>query len=700
MRPRLPDARRPVTRGVPALRAPRRAVAHLPALLHAVARDRDRLPARVRDLLVDLGPAWTKVGQVLSTRGDVLPPRWAAELATLRDRLPAEAPDTVAAVLGRAYPDGVEAVLPGLCLEPIAAGTVAQVHRARLPAGEPVAVKVLRPGATEALQADFAFLLALAAAAERVSRTARVLNLRGLVTELRELLLSQTDLTHEARNYRRFAREFADDDTVRIPAVHSSLCRPEVLVTELVQEVGPYDVDRVALEPAAMAKRLDDLLDRMIFLSGLCHADLHPGNFFWTPDGRIVLVDLGLVHQLSKEERQHALTFYSAVLDGFDEFAAAYVLRHLTTVAGAADGAPLPAAALEDVGVLVRTHWTGAGGRPHFSRTFVDLLDALGRHGLQLRHRYSRLFLTLATVEGYEYSLDPEFDALENARRKRVEQAEYVGIPPEADALVFQGFATYSTARFDGSADPRQAWAERDRLVLDTLGVGPGTSLLDVGCGRGQLLAAARDRDAQTLGITVSRPEHEACTARGLEVVLSSWEDADRHLGDRRFDALAAVEMDLHLGTLHENRVGLLDLRLDRFFGWAHRHLRPGGGLFLQTLSVPEALLHDPSCADEFERLTDALPWTGFSTLPQVVRCSDRWFAAEQVLDHSGDLLPTYRFWRDNVNRQIPALREVVSDEVIVLVRRQLDALIGMAESGRLSLYRVLLRARETPGAR
>ncbi|WP_369258282.1 ABC1 kinase family protein [Geodermatophilus amargosae] len=344
--------------------------------------------------------------------------------------MPPEPPGAVREVLDRAFPGGVDAVLHEVSEEPIAAGTVAQVHRARLPGGEPVAVKVLRTGVTEDLCADFALLSALAAAAERMSRRARVLNLRGLVSELRGLLLSQTDLTHEARNYRRFAREFGGDDTVRIPRVYSELTTREVLVTELVEEVDPYDVARVALHPATMAKRIDDLVDRMVFLSGLCHADLHPGNFFWTPEGRIVLVDLGLVHQLSKEERQHLLAFYSAVLDGFDEFAAAYVLRHLTIVAGAVDGAPIPAGAYEDVSAVVRADWTEAGGRPAFSRTFMDLLQVLGRHGLQLRHRYSRLFLTLATVEGYEYSLDPDFDVLENARRKRVEQAEYVGIPP------------------------------------------------------------------------------------------------------------------------------------------------------------------------------------------------------------------------------------------------------------------------------
>ena len=679
-----------------ALRLPARLVAHLPGLVHAAVRDREDLPARVRDLVVALGPAWAKAGQVLSTRSDVLPPRWIDELAVLRDRMPPEPAAAVADVLARAFPEGVDATFAEFSVEPIAAGTVAQVHRARLPDGRPVAVKVLRPGVTEALQENFAVMLALAGAAERVGRSARVLNLRGLVTELRDLLLSQTDLSHEARNYRRFAREFADEPTVHIPRAIDALCSTEVLVTELVEGIGPYETDRVALDGRALATRLDDVVDRMIYVSGLCHADLHPGNFFWTADGRLVLVDLGLVHQLTWEERRHLLAFYSAAVDGFAEFAADYVLRHLV---GTADGGPAPAAAHEEIRRLVRLHWTESGGRPQFARMFVDLLGALGRHGLQLRHRYSRLFLTLATVEGYLYSLDPGFDMLENARRKRVEQAEHVGIPPAADELVFQGFAAYSAAMFDGHDDPRRAWADRDRFVLDSLGVASGTAFLDVGCGRGQLLAAAGERGAKPVGITVSRAEHAVAVDRGLDVVLSSWEDADQHLpvGSRTFDAMAAVEMDVHLGTLHDNRVGLLDLRLERFFGWAAAHLRPEAPLFVQTLSVSEQLLHDPDRRAEFDRLSEILPWTGFSTLPQMVRCSDRWFSVRQVLDHSSDLLPSYIFWRDNVNRHLPELRRLAADETVVLVRRQLDALIGMAEQGQLSLYRILLRAR--PGA-
>ena len=447
------------------------------------------------------------------------------------------------------------------------------------------------------------------------------------------------------------------------------------------------------MDAGQLARRLDGLVDTMIFVKGLCHADLHPGNFFWDDLARVVLVDLGLVHRIDKAQRQHLWAFYSALLDGFEDFAAAYVVRHLTT---AADGREVTDAVTADVSRVVRRHWVESSGRPAFGPMFVELLGALGRHGLQLRPEHSRLFLTLATVEGYLFSLDPAHDTMENARRKRVEQAEYVCVPPEADDLVFQGVATSSAAMFGQGRDARSAWEERDRFVLDALDVGAGTSFLDVGCGRGQLLAAAARRGAGAVGITISPAEHEVCADRGLDVILSSWQDAARHLGGRRFRAMAAIEVDAQLGTLYENRIGLVDLRLSQFFGWARDHLVPGGGLLVQTLSVPRDLVHEGARAAEFERLTDLLPVTGFSTLPQMVGCSDPWFTVEQVLDHSADLLPSFAYWRDNVNTRLPELRRVVRADRIMLVRRHLDTLIGLAESGTLRLHRLLLRARET----
>ncbi|MGY1717261.1 AarF/UbiB family protein [Geodermatophilus sp. SYSU D01106] len=666
---------------------------HLAALVRSRLVDRDSLPTAARDLLVALGPAYVKLGQVLSTRVDALPPEWTSALAGLRDALPPEPWATVAPVLERAL--GAEAA--GIAPVPVAAGSVAQVHRTRLADGRDVAVKVLRPGAGERIAANLTPLLGAARVAQRISRRARVLNVEGIVAELADLLQSQTDLREEARNYRRFSREFAGDETVRLPAVVDALSTADVLVTDFVEGVDPYDVAHLPLTPVQLARRFDELVDDMIFVKGLCHADLHPGNFFWDDEARVVLVDVGLVHRIDKEQRQHLWAFYSALLDGFEDFAAAYVVRHLTTVR---NGGQVPEDVTDEVARLVRRHWVESSGRPAFGPMFVELLGVLGWHDLQLRPEHSRLFLTLATVEGYLFSLDPGYDTLENARRKRVEQAEYVAVPPQADELVFQGVATYSAAMFGDGRDARAAWAERDRFVLDTLGVADGTSFLDVGCGRGQLVAAAAARGARAVGVTISPAEHDVCQERGLDVLLTSWQDADRHLGHRqpRFQTMAAVEMDTHLGTLHESRVGLLDLRLARFFGWAHDHLEPGGRLLVQTLSVPGDLVRDEARRPEFERLSDLLPFTGFSTLPQMVAAADRWFTVEQVLDHSRDLLPTYEFWRDNVNRQLPSLRRVVRAETIVLVRRHLDTLIGLAESGTLRLHRLVLHARALEG--
>jgi cyclopropane fatty-acyl-phospholipid synthase-like methyltransferase len=194
--------------------------------------------------------------------------------------------------------------------------------------------------------------------------------------------------------------------------------------------------------------------------------------------------------------------------------------------------------------------------------------------------------------------------------------------------------------------------------------------------------------------VTISKVEHASCQARGLDTVLSSWEDFDRHRAGERADVLTVIEMDNHLATLHENRAGLLDLRLERFFAWARAHLRDNGRLFLQSLAVPKELLQDDGAREDYERLTDVAPWLGFSTLPQLIGHADRWFRVEQANDHSSDLLPTYEFWRASTNRSLAELRRLVGNDVLVHLRRQLDTLIWLAEREHLQLYRVVLRAK------
>lgn len=664
---------------------------HAPAFAGLALFRRRALPAFFRRLLSRLGPVYIKLGQVVSTREDILPPAYLEQLAELRHNAPPEAEPVMRAVLARAYPAGLEKVFVRFDHDPVAAGSVAQVYRARLrSSGEMVAVKVMRPGVRQAIDGNFRLLLALVKLAAKFSPDVRSANILGIVEELRELLLTQTDLSAEAENLAEFGEVFRHHPDVTVPRVYRDISNAEVLVTEFVSGVEPYDYRELEIAPQMLARRVDALLDEMVFIRGMCHADLHPGNFFWNRSGQLVLIDFGLVHRLSRIDRNHIMTFYFAIIDGYYDFAAQYFLRHFVT--GWRDGEDNEAVSAQVLAVI-HEQYAESGGRPRFGEIFSQLLRLLARWRLQLTAGYSKIFLSLITVEGYLYALDPAFDMMENARRKRIELAEYASVPEAAERLVLEDFGTYSTARFEPGYSPRQAYEARDNLVLDMLGAGAGTTLLDVGCGRGNLLRKAQERGVDGLGITISRIEHEACAKRGIASVWSSWEEYRPEPGSahERVDAISAVELLFHIGSLHENKVGLVDCRLPGFFSWAHDRLKPGGRLFLQELIIDPALLHDECHRERYEQITEQQPWLGFNTLEQIQRHAAGYFTAREILDHSGDLEQTFLFQQSQIRRHHDALVRMVKPELFHYLEQQLEILIGLSRQGLLQLKRVLL---------
>ena len=264
------------------------------------ARDRHRDRRRGRLLrwsFARLGATFVKVGQVASSRPDLFSPGVIAELRTLQDHVPPFSYRRVCAIIARELGAPIESRFREFDRVPVAAGGVAQVHRAVLLDGDEVAVKVLRPGVRDSVRRDARLLLWLAHVVHAVSSRARAADVIGHTRSLIAGIVAQTELRYEARNYHRFQRQFTGSRAVAFPRVHARCSTRDVLVMEFVHGVT---LDRIPPDQAPQVSRaLRETFFAMCFDHGLVHADLHPGNMLVRADGVVVLVDVGLVKHFS-----------------------------------------------------------------------------------------------------------------------------------------------------------------------------------------------------------------------------------------------------------------------------------------------------------------------------------------------------------------------------------------------------------------
>ena len=367
-------------------------------------------PEHVRMALEDLGPTFVKLGQLLSTRADLLPPAYQAELARLQDAAPPEAPGTVerilAAELGRP-PDTVFAAIDPV---PLAAASIGQAHAATLLDGTPVVVKVRRPGALARIAVDLALLERAAAALTRHWAIARRLALGDLVAELARTLRAELDYRREAANLERFAADFAADPGVHIPRLYREATTEQAITLERVTGIKVSDLaalDAAGVDRPALARRLMDVVLRMVFEHGFFHADPHPGNLFLEAGGRLGIIDFGMVGAFDEERtRQLGNLFLATAARDADTLAAN--LLTLGAATGPVDSARLAA----DLADLL-TRFVAV---PFEELRFGPLLQAefavVRRHHLRLPPELALLARTAAITEGLAGLLDPHFQPL------------------------------------------------------------------------------------------------------------------------------------------------------------------------------------------------------------------------------------------------------------------------------------------------
>lgn len=374
---------------------------------HAADLARLEPPVQVRLALEELGPAFVKLGQVLAGRADLLGPAWIAELARLHSRVPALPLQALRAQLREDLGGEPEAVFARFDPEPLAAASIAQVHRAQLHDGTEVVVKIRRPGIEEVVDADLRLLERLAAMAEVEIPALAPYRPRQLVREFARSLRRELDLAAECRHAERVATNLAPLGFVSIPRVHWAHTTTRVNVQDFVDGIPGEDLARVqaaGLDSRLLARRGAQAVLKMIVEDGFFHADPHPGNVFYLPGDRLAFIDFGMVGRLSQRRRDELLRLLMGLVQREPQ-AVADVLLDWT---GDGHGANLAQLEAEIEGFVDQYHGTPLA-QLSLGGMLSDVTAILREHRLALPADLALLIKAFISLESMGRGLDPDF---------------------------------------------------------------------------------------------------------------------------------------------------------------------------------------------------------------------------------------------------------------------------------------------------
>ena len=379
---------------------------------HSIARYAHRsqnysTAEHLRLALEELGPTFVKLGQLLSTRSDLLPPAYLVELAKLQDALSPVSEATIRQVLESELGDSLESIFEAFDLTPLASASIGQAHAAILKDGTEVVVKVRRPGATEQIDVDLEILQNLAAQAARRWEDAADYDLPGLAEEFARTLRAELDYLGEGRNAERFAANFIDNPGVHIPQVHWETTTTRVLTLERIRGLKVSDLDALdaaGIDRPALAARAAEVVAQMIFDDGFFHADPHPGNLFIESDGRIGLIDFGMVGVVDAELRER-LGILLVALTRKDPHRIAAALVRLSISPHRVDLRALS----KDMVAIVDLYDGRTIGEVPVGKLIREVLGVMRRRHLQLPREFSMVLKMVVMTEGMGVSLDPQF---------------------------------------------------------------------------------------------------------------------------------------------------------------------------------------------------------------------------------------------------------------------------------------------------
>ncbi len=376
-------------------------------------KDSKTVGERIRLVLQELGPTFVKLGQIASTRPDLLPEEIISELEKLQDQVPPFSFQEVRGIIQEELGDELDRIFQHFENIPLAAASIGQVHRAVLRSGEHVAVKVQRPNIVRVIETDLEILQDLASLAEHRLEWAAKYQIRDMADEFSKSLRAELDYTMESRNAEKISNQFRNDPSVYVPKVFMEYSTRKVLTLEYIDGVKLNEPDRLkqhGYDPKRLAERLTTAMFQQIFNNGFFHGDPHPGNVIVLPGEVIAFIDFGMMGRLTPEMKYHFSSLVIALMrqstDG--------VIRAIVRMGLVSDDVNMERLR-GDVEQLRDKYYGVPLSQIRLGEAVNDLFRTAFRHSIRIPADLTLLGKTLLTLEGVVEKLDPDFSIFDIA---------------------------------------------------------------------------------------------------------------------------------------------------------------------------------------------------------------------------------------------------------------------------------------------
>ena len=371
------------------------------------------LEKRLRITLERLGPTFIKFGQVLSVRPDLIPKSYITELENLQDKVPSFPYDIVKQQIKKELGKEIGEIFSNFEKNPIASASISQVHKATLKNGKTVAVKIQRPDVRKIMQTDIEIMFYVAKLLEKYMPKIKKFNPVQITHEFSKWTEKELDFKREAVNAKRFARNFSNDKTIKIPEIYDEFTTNKILVMEFIDGIELHNVKRIKSKKINLKPLIErgfNAILTMVFIHGFFHADPHPGNIIITNDKKIAFVDFGIVGYFDESLKAKSIDLFYGIIEGDTE-------KIVDTLIDLSDTEIENKEDLKyEISDIIAPLQTGSISNVKVSRILEEIMDISLNYGLKIPMAFVLFGKTIITLEGIALEYDPTFNLMESSK--------------------------------------------------------------------------------------------------------------------------------------------------------------------------------------------------------------------------------------------------------------------------------------------